>query len=135
MTLGLGLSLRTILGSHGVINPVQVPLSHTTRPASSYYVLPSPMVMVAGYLLILLILVVFGVCMGWQDPGDGGNGGGGGPRRPRAQEPTPPGGRQLTADSPPQPVSVDDFEAWEAQLRGADDAAPDRRENVPVGGS
>jgi hypothetical protein len=92
--------------------------------------------MVAGYLMVLGVLVVFGVCMGWQRQGpngNGGGGGGGGPRRPPTRDPTPPGGRQLTVDTPP-PAPAGDFAAWEGQLQAADEhLVPDRRERTPVG--
>jgi hypothetical protein len=91
--------------------------SHTVHPATLRVL--SPVVMLAGYLLMLAVLVVFGVCRGWQKPGEGGNGGGG-PPGPPAREPTPPGGRQRSEDLPEQAVAAD-FRAWEEQMRAPRD--------------
>jgi hypothetical protein len=122
MILGSGHSLRAFtLVPHASASLSRALSSQTSRPTSVHQVMPSGLVMVAGYLLVLVFLVVFGVCMGWQRPGGGGNGGGG-PHMPRVQEPTPPGGQQLAGDSP-QPAHADDFTAWEAQLHGADKQA------------
>jgi len=132
MTLGFGHSLRTIaLVPHVATGLSRAPSSQISHATSVHVFVPNALVIVAGYLVVLLILVVFGVCMGWQEPGEGGNGGGG-PHRPPVQQPTPPGGRQLSGDDP-QPALVDDFAAWEGQLRAADEqTVPDRREDVQV---
>jgi hypothetical protein len=129
MTLGFG---RTIaLVPHAAISPSLALSNQASHPASVSQFFPGAAVVAASYLLVLIILVVFGVCMGWQRP-DGGGNGGRGPRRPPVREPTPPGGRQLDGDSP-QPALPDDFAAWEGQLQAAEEietriraSAPDR---------
>jgi hypothetical protein len=97
--------------------------SHTAHTATLHVV--SPVVMLAGYMLMLSVLVVFGFCRGWQKPGEDGNGGGG-PPGPPAREPTPPGGRQLSGDFPEQTVA-DDFRAWEEQMRTPHDKPAQER--------
>jgi hypothetical protein len=125
MTLGLDHSLASIDHvPHGALSLSSALSGQAHRPASVEQFLPGGLVVVAGYLLVLTVLVVFGVCMGWQRPRSGGNGGGG-THRPSALEPTPPGGRELTGDPAP-PEFADDFAAWEQQLRSADEqAVPD----------
>jgi hypothetical protein len=103
---------------------------HSTSP---YQYLPNVMELVAAYVVILVVLVVLGLCMGWQKPGQGGGGGGGGTHKPPEREPTPPGGQQLTQEPPPITALSDDFAAWERQLQGGDRQAPDRNEDAPVG--
>lgn len=123
MILASGLSLRAItLVPHAPANLSRTLSAQTPRPTHVYQDLPSGLLMVAAYLLVLVFLVVFGVCMGWQRAGRGGNGRGG-PPRPRVQEPTPPDGQRLAGDSSPQQSFADDFTAWEAQLRGVDERA------------
>jgi len=123
MTLEISHSLHTI----AVVPHVAAGISRAAvalelpRPDSPYQYIPSALVMVAAYLVVLVVLLVFGVFMGWQDPGEGG-GGGGGRRRPRVQKPTPPSGPALT----------DDFEAWEGQLKSDADDQADKRQDVPI---
>jgi hypothetical protein len=89
------------------------------------------LIVVGAYVLVLLVLVIFGV-LGWQGQKPGGNGGGGGgPKRPPGQDLPPPSGRELRADDPPPGVVTDDFAAWERQMESAD--RPDEREDVPAG--
>jgi hypothetical protein len=89
--------------------------------------------MISAYLVVLLVMVVLGVCMGWQRDGGGGHGGGGGNRRPRAHEPTPPGGAQRTGDSPEIAYAAD-FAAWERQFQGPGTRhAPDGEPAHPTG--
>ena len=120
MTLGFGHSLRSIaLAPHVTISVSRAVSSRTPRPTSVHEFLPSVLMVVGSYLIVLVIMVVFGVCMGWQRQGSGGNGGGGTPKPP-AGEPTPPGGRQLAPDST-QVALTDHFSAWEGQLQSADE--------------
>ncbi len=126
MTLELDHSLASIDHvPHGALSLSRAFSGQAPRPTSVEQFLPGGLVVVAGYLLVLIILVVLGVCMGWQRPGKGGGNGGGGTHGPWAQEPTPPGGRELTGESDP-PEFGDDFAAWEQQLRSTDEhAVPD----------
>jgi hypothetical protein len=126
MTLELDHSLASIEHvPHGALTLSRALSSPAPRPASVEQFLPGGLVVVASYLLVLIILVVLGVCMGWQRPGKGGGDGGGGTHGPSAQEPTPPGGRELTGDNAP-PECAGDFAAWEQQLRSTDEqAVPD----------
>jgi hypothetical protein len=105
-------------------------LSGTTGHPTAYY-LPNVLELVAAYVAILVVLIVLGLCMGWQRPGPGGGGGGGGTHRPPEREPTPPGGQQLTPDIPPIEALTDDFAAWEAQLESEARRSPDRQD-TPV---
>jgi hypothetical protein len=82
------------------------------HPATAHVSAISPLIMLAGYLLPLIFLLVFGIFRGWEKRGGGGNGGGGGPYRPGERKPTPPGGRQLDTRE------ADDFGAWELELDG-----------------
>lgn len=126
MTLELDHSLASIEHvPHGALTLARALSGQVHRPTSVEQFLPGGLVVVAAYLLVLIILVVLGVCMGWQRPGEGG---GGGRHGPWAQEPTPPGGRELTGDSAP-PEFADDFAAWEQQLRSTDEqAVPDAKD-------
>jgi hypothetical protein len=91
------------------------------------------LVVVGAYVLVLLVLVIFGV-LGWQGKKSGGNGGGGGggPRRPPGQDLPSPGGRELDTDDPPPGFVEGDFAAWERQLQSADESGPEHREDVPA---
>ncbi len=93
---------------------------------------PDNMLIVVGtYVLVLLVLVIFGV-LGWQGKKSGGNGGGGGggTKRPPGQDLPSPGGRELHGDDPPAGLIEDDFAAWERQLQSAGE--PGHREDVPA---
>jgi hypothetical protein len=92
---------------------------------------PGLIVTLAGYVIVLLVLVVLGL-VGWQGNSVGGNGGWGRPEPP-VPDPPPPGGRELAGDSPPPAPIEADFAAWERQLQSADDEPPNRREESPVG--
>ncbi len=95
--------------------------------------IPAPLLMISAYLVVLLVMVVLGLCMGWQRQGGGGHGGGGGNRRPRAHEPTPPGGAQRTIESP-DIAHAADFAAWERQFQAAGaQHAPDGEPASPAG--
>jgi hypothetical protein len=131
MTLESGHSLHATAFAPHMAKGLPLALaSQAPRPTSVYHFVPSALIMVSGYLVVLVVMIVFGVCMGWQRE-DGSRGGGGGGRKPPEQEPTPPGGRQLTEDSA-QPALAGDFAAWEGQLQADDQAVPDRPEDVPA---
>jgi hypothetical protein len=86
---------------------------------------------VGAYVLVLLVLVIFGV-LGWQGqkPGGNGGGGGGGPKRPSGQDLPSPGGREMRPEDPPAGLLEDDFASWERQLQS--DGEPGHREEAPA---
>ncbi len=90
----------------------------------------SLLIVIGAYVLVLLVLVIFGV-LGWQGKKSGGNGGGGGggTRRPPGEDLPSPGGRELRGEDPPR-LLEDDFAAWERQLQSAD--KPAEREDAPA---
>jgi hypothetical protein len=90
------------------------------------------LVVVGSYVIVLLVLVIFGV-LGFRGKRSGGNGGGGGggPKRPPGQDLPPPNGRELRPDDSPPPLFEDDFAAWEQQLQSGD--RTEHREDVPAG--
>jgi hypothetical protein len=102
------------------------------HPTSAHAYLPNVLELIAAYVAILVVLIVLGLCMGWQRPGPGGGGGGGGTHKPPEREPTPPGGEQLTPDTPPIEALADDFAAWEQQMQGKREPSHGR-EDAPVG--
>jgi hypothetical protein len=94
---------------------------------------PENMLIVIGsYVIVLLVLVIFGY-LGFRGkrPGGNGGGGGGGPKRPSGQDLPPPNGRELRPDDSPPGVIEDDFAAWERQMQSADE--PGHSEDVPAG--
>ena len=122
MTLEYGHSLGAIASTAHVTKGLTSALGGPPpRPSSMYHFGPDGLVIVVAYLVVLVILVVFGVLVRWQRHGRGGNGGGGGGPTPPAQEPTPPGGQQLTRERSPELTHAADFAAWEAQLRVTED--------------
>jgi hypothetical protein len=106
----------------------QPPPQHIARPYS-----PAPLVLIGSYLVVLIVLVVLGVCMGRQRHGGNGGSGGGGTRRPKNRQPTPPSGLGRIPDSP-LVAQAKDFAAWEEQLRGTSgEHVPDGGRQHPVG--
>jgi hypothetical protein len=88
------------------------------------------LIVIGGYVLVLLVLVIFGL-LGWQWQKPGGNGGGGGGSgRPPGQDLPPPGGQELRPDDPPPGLIEDDFATWERQLQSTEE--PSRREDEPA---
>jgi len=106
----------------------QPPPQQVARPHIS-----APAVLIGVYLIALIVLVVLGVCVGWQRRGGNGGGGGGGTRRPKARQPTPPSGLGRTPESP-LVAHASDFAAWEEQLRGVGgEQVPNGGQQHPVG--
>jgi hypothetical protein len=89
------------------------------------------LIVIGAYVLVLLVLVVFGV-LGWQGKNSGGNGGGGGggAKRPPGQDLPSPGGREMRPEDPPAGPVEDDFASWERQLQSSDE--PGHREDAPA---
>jgi hypothetical protein len=78
---------------------------------------PAPVVLIALYLTVLIVLVVLGISMGRHRRGGNGGGGGGGTRRPKEHKPRPPSGLGRKTETP-LVAHASDFAAWEEQLRG-----------------
>jgi hypothetical protein len=89
------------------------------------------LIVIGAYVIVLLVLVIFGV-LGFHSKKSGGNGGGGGggPKRPPGRDLPPPNGRELRPDDPPGLIE-DDFAAWERQLQSSDSS--DHQEDLPTG--
>jgi hypothetical protein len=114
-----GVTAAPVLG----IAPIAFLPAAAGRPAIPAAALPY--LAVLGYLVNLVILVVFGIWgfrigTGWRDDGNGG-----GSKGPDVEPPPAPGGRELT----------DDFPAWEEQF-GAPEHEPtaaDRLDKISAG--
>jgi hypothetical protein len=119
--------------TNATTNVTHTLLSHPPPQQGARPYFPAPVVLIGSYLVVLIVLVVLGVCMGWQRHGGNGGSGGGGTRRPKAQQPTPPSGLGRK-DEPPLVAHASDFAAWEEQLRGTGgQQVPDGGQQHPVG--
>lgn len=93
-------------------------------------VVAGPLLVIAGYLGMLLILVVFGI-WGFRlgARGSSGNPGGGGPKRPQPGTP-PPGGRDLRDKRLPSVLDVSGV----FELPGLEEQVPERAHDLVAPG-